>query len=153
MSHTYLYMYDDTRYLSLLIRFKQLSLFSTPSLRAKADAKIQPFSIPPKYFLKKIAHTSGKRCVPAPPGTKKIHAGHAADPAKQASRTAKTPKMAPLAAEKAQKHAKHAQHTAAQRVKARRTPCAAPIYQQQQPTRRAPPPLRSPAGAPTAVLQ
>ncbi|MBR3783572.1 MAG: hypothetical protein IKJ78_03800, partial [Bacteroidales bacterium] len=140
----------DTRYLSLLIRFKQLSLFSTPSLRAKADAKIQPFSIPPKYFLKKIAHTSGKRCVPAPPGTKKIHPGLAADPSKQASRTAKTPKMAPLAAEKAQKTRKtRAAHCRSARYSAQDTVRATPLS-----TAAAPPAAhRLPYGAPTAVLQ
>jgi len=31
--------------------------FSTPVFWAKADAKIQPFSIPPKYFFKKIYYT------------------------------------------------------------------------------------------------
>ena len=150
MSHTYLYMYDDTRYLSLLIRFKQLSLFSTPSLRAKADAKIQPFSIPPKYFLKKIAHTSRKRCVPAPPGTKKIHQGHAADPAKQVSRTAKTPKMPPPRGRKSAKNTQNTRNTlplsALKRVGHRARP---PFIN----NRRPPAEHRRPYGAPTAVLQ
>ena len=44
----------DTRYLYLLIRFKQLSLFyQHPLFWAKADAKIQPFCKPTKYFFKK----------------------------------------------------------------------------------------------------
>ena len=150
-------MYDDTRYLSLLIRFKQLSLFSTPSLRAKADAKIQPFSIPPKYFLKKIAHRGGKRCVPAPPGTKKIHPGHAADPAKQASRTAKTPKMTPLAAEKAQKtHKTRAAHCRSARYGSQDTVRATPLSTAaaSQPRTASPTePLRSPYGRSSVVLQ
>ena len=108
MSHTYLYMYDDTRYLSLLIRFKQLSLFSTPSLRAKADAKIQPFSIPPKYFLKKIAHTSGKRCVPAPTGTKKNSPWPRRGPRKTGVADRKNTKNGP---HRGQKGAKNTQNT------------------------------------------
>ncbi len=47
-------MYDNTRYLFLLIRFKYRSLFSTAVFSAKADAKIQPFSNTPKYFFKKF---------------------------------------------------------------------------------------------------
>ena len=64
MSHTYLYMYADTRYLCLLIRFNVLlpspGVFNSPRFSAKADAKIQPFSIPPKYFFKKNYTAVGK---------------------------------------------------------------------------------------------
>ena len=50
----------DTRYLYLLIRFKFLSppprrLSLHAVFSSKADAKIQPFSKPPKYFFKKIS--------------------------------------------------------------------------------------------------
>ena len=56
VSTSYHYKMFDTRYLYLLIRFKFLSpsfstTFSTSRFSSKADAKIQPFSIPAKYFF------------------------------------------------------------------------------------------------------
>ena len=66
-------MYADTRYLFLLIRFKQLSLFfQHPVFEAKADAKVQPFSILAKYFFKKKSLTNGTCCQSALPTKKKF---------------------------------------------------------------------------------
>ena len=58
VSHTYPYNMHPTHAISI---FSSVSnncrFFSTPVFWAKADAKIQPFSILPKYFFKKIYRT------------------------------------------------------------------------------------------------
>ena len=54
MSHTYLYMYDNTRYLFLLIRFKYRSLFFNRRFFGESGCKDTTFFQYAKIFFQKI---------------------------------------------------------------------------------------------------
>ncbi len=106
-------MYADTRYLF----FSSVSIyarFSTAVLPAKADAKIQPFSIPTKYFFSLGSNPYANYLHPSIIKDEKKFATSRPAPRKTPPRTAKNAEITPLRAAICQQSA---QVAAAPRVK------------------------------------
>ena len=110
-------MYADTRYLF----FSSVSIyarFSTAVLPAKADAKIQPFSIPTKYFFSLGSNLYANTLSVSVVKDEKKFALPSAGPRKTPPRTAKNAEITPLRAAICQQST---QVAAAPRVKPQKT--------------------------------
>ena len=84
---------------SMSCRSLRAALFNMPPFPSKADAKIQPFSIPPKYFFKKNFRLLAKHCTPNCCVSKNFHR----HPARRPQNTPQPPKNTTFSPSKARK--------------------------------------------------
>jgi len=101
------YICMTTHAISFFSSVSNCSRFQHPSFGTKTAAKIQPFSIPAKYFFNKKLNYLPTICISPPSKLKKIQHQYPETPPKRHKRGRETPFFMPQMTKKRKKRRKH----------------------------------------------